>query len=590
MKSFLKYTLATIVGVIVAGFLMTIISIGILSSIVSMSEKPTTVKDKTVLVIRMEGEILERSHKNPFNELDIPGFRTIKQTGLNDLLACIEKAKTDSNIKGIYLNPSDITAGYGTIEEVRNALLDFKGSGKFIYAYGEAWSQKAYYLASVADKVVLNPKGMLELKGLSAKRTFFKEALDKIGVQMQVIRHGKFKAAVEPYIREDMSPENRLQTEKYIGSLWRQMLTEISTSRNLSEDDLNELADGVTTFRGADYLYEKGVVDTLEYKDEVINDLKKLTGTKQKNDVRSMDVNDYAKVPGQSDGKGLAHDKIAVIYASGGIDMPGNATEKIDSEDLSRTIREARRDSSIKAIVLRINSPGGSAYGSEVIWREVKLAKAVKPVIVSMGDVAASGGYYIASAADSILADRTTITGSIGIFGVIPNAGKLLNDKLGITHDVVNTNKHSDILSLTRPMTSFEKDLMQNYIEQGYDTFTSRVADGRGMTQVAVDSIGQGRVWAAKDAQQIGLVDKFGGVTDAVMLAKRMAKLDRYRVVSLPKIKDPLEEWLKNISGSAKMWVLKQELGEGYKIYEQLDQIKQTRGILARMPFDVSIE
>lgn len=588
MKSFLKYTLATIVGVMVAGFLMAILSIGILSSIVSMSEKPVTVKDKSVLIIRLEGEILERTYKNPFNNLDIPGFSTEKQTGLDDILACIKKAKTDPHIKGIYLNPSTITAGLATIEEVRNALLDFKESGKFIYAYGEALSQKAYYLVSVADKVVINPKGMLEFKGLSAQRTFFENALKKIGVQMQVIRHGKFKAAVEPYIREDMSPENRLQTRKYIGSLWGQMLNEISASRGISTEKLNKLADEVTTFRGADYLYKNGLVDSLEYKDEVINDLKELTGTSESSDVPAVDLNDYAKLP--VTGKGYTRDKIAVIYAAGGIDMPGSATEKIDSEELSRTIREARRDSSIKAIVLRINSPGGSAYGSEVIWREVKLAAATKPVVASMGDYAASGGYYIAAAADTILAEHTTITGSIGIFGVIPNAGELLNDKLGITHDEVNTNAHSSILSLSRPMTSFEKDLMQNYIEQGYDTFTSRVADGRGMTQAAVDSIGQGRVWAAENAIQVGLVDQFGGISDAIKLAEKMAGLEKYRIVSLPKIKDPLEEWIKNISSSAKMWVLKEELGDSYRIYEDLQKIKQARGILARMPFDVRVE
>lgn len=590
MKSFLKYTLATILGVMIAGFLMTILSIGVLSSLVAMSEKTVTVKDKTVLILRFEDEIIERSDKNPFNDLDIPGFSVTKQTGLDDILACIEKAKTDNNIEGIYLNPSNITAGLATLEEIRNALIDFKESGKFIYAYGEALSQKAYYLVSVADQVVMNPKGMMELKGLSAQRMFYKNALEKIGIEMQVIRHGKFKAAVEPYLLEKMSPENRLQTEKYIGSLWHQMLTEISASRGISEADLNELADGVTAFRGADYLQEHGLVDTLKYKDQVIDDLKQLTGTRENKDVRSIDIRSYSKAPALSDGKGLARDKIAVIYASGGIDMPGADANDIDSEVLSRTIREARRDSSIKAIVLRINSPGGSAYGSEVIWREVKLAAQAKPVVASMGDVAASGGYYIAAAADTILADRTTITGSIGIFGVIPNINELLTDKLGITQDVVNTNKHSDILALTRPLSEFEKGLMQNYIEDGYSTFTSRVAEGRSMTQNMVDEIGQGRVWAAADAINIGLVDQYGGIRDALKLAQKMAGIDRYRIKNLPEIKDPFEEWFKEISGSARMWVLKQEMGDAYPIYHQLNQIKQTRGILARMPYDIHLD
>jgi protease-4 len=590
MKSFLKYTLATIVGVMIAGFLMMILSIGIFSSLISMSERTVTVKDKTVLMLRFEDEIIERANKNPFNDLDIPGISGTKQTGLDEILACIEKAKTDDNIKGIYLNPSMINAGLASLEEIRNALIDFKESGKFIYAYGEALSQKAYYLVSVADQVVLNPKGMLELKGLSSQHLFFKNALEKVGVEMQVIRHGKFKAAVEQYMLEEMSPENRLQTEKYTSSLWGQMLSDISESRNISVAKLNELADGVTTFRTAEFLLSEGLVDTLKYKDQVIDDLKALTGTREHKDVQVVEVKKYAKVPAPTDGKGLAKDKIAVIYASGGIDMPGGGANDIDSEKLSRAIREARRDSSVKAIVLRINSPGGSAYGSEVIWREVKLASEAKPVIASMGDVAASGGYYIAAAADTILADRTTITGSIGIFGVIPNISELMNDKLGITQDVVNTNQHSDILSLIRPLTNFEQGLMQNFIEEGYGTFTSRVAEGRNMTQEAVDEVGQGRVWAAESALEIGLVDQYGGIKDAIALAKEMAGLDRYRIKALPEIKDPFEEWLKELSGTARMWVIKQELGEAFPVYQQLKQIKQTSGVLARMPFDIQLD
>lgn len=590
MKSFLKYTLATIVGIMLAGFLMIVLSIGIFSSIVSMSDRVVEVKDNSILIIRLEGEILERSRKNPFSGMDFPGFVMAKQTGLDDILSCIKKAKTDEHIEGIYLNPTIINAGLATIEEIRNALIDFKESGKFVYAYGEALSQKAYYLVSVADQVVLNPMGILELKGLSANQIFFKNALEKIGVEVQVVRHGKFKAAVEPFLLEEMSPENRLQTEKYVGSIWNQLLTGISESRQIDPATLNELASGVTTFRGAEYLLSNGLVDTLKYKDQVIDDLKKLTGTKKSDDIPSIEINAYAKVPPPTDGKGLARDKIAVVYAVGSIDMPGSESETIDSEEVSRAIREARRDSSIKAIVLRINSPGGSAYGSEVIWREVKLASEVKPVIASMGDVAASGGYYIAAPADTILADRTTITGSIGIFGLIPNIGELLNDKLGITQDVVKTNEHSDILSLTRPMNSFEISLLQNYIEDGYRTFTGRVAQGRGMSPNEVDEVGQGRVWSAENAVEIGLVDQYGGVTDAIKLAKEMAGLERYRVVSLPKIKDPFEEWIKEITGSARMWVLKRELGNAYPIYQQLERIKQTRGILARIPYEIQIE
>ena len=590
MRDFLKYTLATIVGVILASFLISIFTVIIFSAIISMTDKPVQVKDNSMLVLRLENAIVERTNKSPFDELDLPMFSGARQIGLDDILASIKSAKTDDKIKGIYLNPTAVMGGMATVEEIRNALIDFKDSGKFIYAYGETLSQKAYYLVSVADKVVLNPKGMVEFKGLSAQRNFYKNALKKVGVEMQVIRHGKFKAAVEPYLLEKMSPENKLQTETYLGSLWNQMLTDISSSRNLSLEQLNKIADGVSTFQGAEYLLENGLVDTLKYKDQVIDELKGLVGISANKDIPAINVSDYSKVPHHTEGKGYTREKIAVIYASGGIDMGGSSDQGIKSDDLSRTIRKARRDSTIKAIVLRINSPGGSAYGSEVIWREVQLASEVKPVIASMSDVAASGGYYIAAAADTIMADRTTITGSIGIFGVIPNIGELLNDKIGITQDVVNTNAHSDVLSLTRPMTSFEKGLLQNFIERGYDTFIGRVAEGRGMNKKEVDEVGQGRVWAAENAKENGLVDVYGGITDAIELAAEMADLENYRITALPKLKDPFEELLKDLSGSARMWVLEKELGEYAKIYQQLNDVKNTRGVLARIPYDISIE
>ncbi|MGQ8338063.1 signal peptide peptidase SppA [Sunxiuqinia sp. A32] len=588
MKEFLKFTLATIVGVILASFLITIFSIIIFSAILSMSEQPVEVANNSMLIIRLDSKIVERSSKSPFSELDMPGFRSSKELGLDDILSSIKKAKTDNKIKGIYLNPSVITAGLATIEEIRNAIIDFKESGKFVYAYGEALSQKSYYLVSVADKIILNPKGMVELKGLSAQRTFFKNALEKIGVEMQVIRHGKFKAAVEPYILEKMSPENRLQTETYVGSIWNQVLLDISKSRGLSIDELNDLADGVTTFQEAEFLMTKGLIDTVKYKDQVIDELKEKVGISKDKDIPAIDIAKYSRVPATSS-KGFVREKIAVIYASGDIDMGGADLNSIQSDKLSRTIRKARQDSAVKAIVLRINSPGGSAYGSEVIWREVKLAAETKPLVASMGDVAASGGYYIAAAADTIIADRTTITGSIGIFGVIPNAGELLNDKLGITYDVVNTNEHSDILSLNRPMNDFEKSLLQNFIERGYDTFVGRVVEGRNLTKDGFENIGEGRVWSAENAMENGLVDLYGGVDDAIKLAAQMAGISEYRTIKLPEIKDPFQEFIKELSGTARMWILEKELGSDYRIYEQLKNIKDTRGVLARMPYEVSI-
>ncbi|PTN08359.1 signal peptide peptidase SppA [Mangrovibacterium marinum] len=587
MRNFLKYTLATIVGVLIAGIIGFFLLIGLFSAIISLSDKPVVVEENSVLLLDFKKAIVERAVDNPFDSFAVPYMGSTGQMGLDDILECIEKAKTDDNIRGIYLNPGMIRAGMASLEEIRHALLDFKESGKFIYAYGDAFSQKAYYLVSVADKVALNPQGMLELQGLSANRMFFKHALEKIGVEMQVVRHGQFKAAVEPYMLDKMSEANKLQTKTYLNSIWSQMVEAIAESRKLSPEQINQIADSVALFMPAEELTAKGLIDTLIYKDELINELKQLTGIAEKDDVPAIGVEKYAKVPAAKAGK-FVREKIAVIYAEGEID--GTDTDGIKSDKLSRTIREARRDSSIKAIVLRVNSPGGSAYGSEVIWREVKLASETKPLIVSMGDVAASGGYYIAAAADTIMADRTTITGSIGIFGVIPNYGELLNDKLGITTDAVGTNANSDLLATSRPMTRFERMKLQSYIERGYDTFIGRVAEGRSITKEQVDEVGQGRVWASTDAKERSLVDLYGGVNDAIKLAAQMAKLENYRITKLPKLPDPLEELVKELTGEAKSFFMQKELGDQYKIYQQLKATANTKGILARMPYDITFE
>ncbi|MGE5426317.1 MAG: signal peptide peptidase SppA [Methylococcaceae bacterium] len=588
MKQFLKFTLASIVGVMIAGLLLFFIFVGIISAMISASDQPASISANSLLMLKFDYEIVDRAQNSPLDGLAIGLFEGNRAVGLNQILACIKKAKTDDNIKGIYLNPKDIYAGMASVEEIRAALKDFKTSGKFIYAYGEYLSQKAYYLVSVADSVMMNPQGMVDFKGLGGERSFYKKGLEKLGVEMQIVRHGKFKAAVEPFLLDKMSDENRLQTETYLNTIWNEMLTDISESRKMSKEQLNGVADQVASFRKADFAKKNNLVDKLKYKDQVIDDLKKLTGTAQKDDLNAVEIHKYDKVPEQRDQKGLARKKIAVIYASGAIDA-NISGDGIDSDELSRAIREARRDSSVKAIVLRINSPGGSAYGSEVIWREVKLASETKPVVASMGDVAASGGYYIACAADTIIADRTTITGSIGIFGMIPNFHNLMNEKLGITQDMVTTNAHSDMISLTRPMTAFERDLMQQTIEEGYDTFIGRVADGRKMEKTAVDEIGQGRVWAAPNAKDIKLVDGFGGLNDAIAMAKRMAHLDNYRLLNLPKQKDPFEELMKGFSASAKASILKSELGDNYKYYQQLRNVMSQRGVMARMEYDIEI-
>jgi len=592
MKNFLKYTLASVIGVFIAGFLIICFFIASLSTMSSVLENPTpSLKDKSILVLKLDQSIVERTTKDPFRILRYMKFYSSEEIGLNDILDNIKKAEKDEKIKGIYLNPIDLNCGYASVEEIRNALIDFKKTGKFVYAYGETLSQKAYYLVSVADKIIMNPQGLLEFRGLSARMLFYKEAMNKLGVDMQVIRHGKFKAAMEPFMRSDMSAENKLQTATYMNSIWNQILKGISKSRNISIDKLKELADGVTTFRKTDFLKKEGLIDTMMYKDQLIKELKEKTRIQKDKDLRTISLTRYSDVPPTTDGLGLAKEKVAVVYASGEIGMKAGGTrgENIDYEELSRTIREAREDTSIDAIVLRINSPGGSAYGSEVIWREVKLAAEEKPLIVSMGDYAASGGYYIAAAADTIMADYTTITGSIGIFGTLPNAQKLLRDKIGITEDYVNTNKNSNFLSVTRPMTQFEKDYFQRYIEVGYDTFISRVAEGRNMKKEQVDSIGQGRVWSSENAIENGLIDMYGGIGDAVKLAAKKAGLKRYRIVSLPKIKDPFDQILSELYGNVSLKILKDKIGSQFKLYEEMNRISNMKGIYARMPFDLEL-
>ncbi|TKG92473.1 signal peptide peptidase SppA [Puteibacter caeruleilacunae] len=587
MGNFLKYTLASILGVLIAGLLLFFISMGIISAIVAAGDEPVQVKDNSILVIKLEDEIVDRSSKNPFDELDLPGFSGRKQMGLNDILANIKKAKKDSRIKGIYLNMTNVASGVATIEEIRDALIDFKESDKFIYSFSDVYSQKAYYLASVADSIVLNPEGILEFKGLGGQKTFFKNALKKIGVEMQIVRHGKFKSAVEPYMLEKMSDANREQTETYLGSIWNHFLKGISKERELGIDQLNDLANGVVTFQKPQVALDGGLIDGLKYKDQVLSDLRTLIGIGQNKKIPAISLGEYTNAPVKRKG-GLARDKVAVIYASGGIDM-GEGEGNMSSEEISRAIRKARTDSTIKAVVLRINSGGGSALGSEIMWREVKLTREVKPIIASFGDYAASGGYYMACSADTIVASPTTITGSIGIFGVIPNAGELLNDKLGITHDVVKTNDHSDMISIVRPMTTFERNLMQKKIEDGYLTFISHVADGRGLTVEKVDEIGQGRVWSGENASTIGLVDVFGGLDKAIEIAKDKAGLERYRIVSLPKQKDPIEELLKSFTQEARMSVMQDELGVAYKYYSFMKKAASMNGAMAVMPYELEI-
>lgn len=586
MKKFFSTFLAALIGSVAGGFILLLLFIGMIVGIASMGESEVKIKPKTVLWLDLTGEIVERASNNPFEDMVGSLSGDAKQIGLNDLLANIKKAARDENISGIHLESGLLMAGYATIEEIRNALLEFKKSGKFIYSFAPVYTQKAYYLASVADKVYLPPMGMLEFNGIHSQNVYFKGMLEKVGVDMQIVRHGKFKSAVEPFMLDKMSDASRLQTEKYVFSIWNGMLQKIAIQRNISESDLNALVDMGPVFADQQILVDKGLIDGLKYKDEVLSELKEKLDVEEKDDIEAVTHAKYTKVYVAGETKGLAKDKIAVIYAEGEID--GSSSGGIQSDKLSRTIRIARRDSSIKAIVLRINSPGGSALGSELIWREVKLAQETKPTVVSMGDLAASGGYYIACAADSIVAQPNTLTGSIGIFGMIPNTGELMK-KIGLSFDGVKTNKFSDLPSLTRPFTSDERDLMQSYIERGYEVFLTRCADGRHTTTASIDSVGQGRVWAGVNALEIGLVDKIGGLDDAIGIAKGMAKLEKFRIVELPEVPDPIEELVKELTGDAKMYFGKMILGEEYEYVKILKTMQGRDQIQARLPYDITL-
>ncbi len=592
MKFFWKAFFAALAAIVVATLLFIFVIAGLVSSLASMGEQPVSVKDHSLLILKLDNRIVERKSNNPFEDIELPGMEKSSTTGLNQIFHAIHQAKTDDKIKGIYLELSEIGAGYATTEEIRNALIDFKMSGKFVYAYADAISQKAYYLASVADSLTLNPVGMFDFRGLNAEHTFFKKALDKFGIEMQVVRgkDNKFKSAVEPYLYDKMSAANKEQTTLYLATIWNHLLKGISATRKISIDQLNEYANSVMTFRTAETAQKYHFFDRLKYRDQVLADLRSLAGLKANAEIPIVTVSEYDKIPAETKAKTLIKDRIAVVYAEGEIDTgSGNSSHDINSKDVSQGIREARIDSTVKAIVLRVNSPGGSAFGSEVIWREVKLASAVKPVIVSMGDYAASGGYYISSPAAVILANPTTITGSIGVFGTIPNFGELLSNKIGITFDQVMTNEHADMPSVTRKMTPFETNLMQSYVESTYGIFLAHVADGRKMSTNGVDSIGQGRVWSGVNAKSNHLIDDFGGLKEALKIAAEKAGISEYRVKELPKQKDPFAELLKNFSVRMQAKMMESVMGSTFDYWKNLSREANAKGIYTRMPFNLEI-
>ncbi|MBB6128862.1 signal peptide peptidase SppA [Mucilaginibacter lappiensis] len=589
MKQFFKFVLATIVGVVLITVVLVLVVIGVISA---SGDKTIEVEPNSVLHIAFTNPITERTPNNPLAGLSFLGLDKDKSTGLNDILANIKKAKTDSNIKGIFLDESYMVSGQATTEEIRNALIDFKKSGKFIVAYSEIYTQGFYYLASVADKVYMNPKGIFELKGFNSQVTFLKGALDKLGIEVQIIKVGTFKSAVEPLFLTKMSDANRLQVTSYLGSLYDHFLTGISKSRGINKDSLFNYANNGRVQLPEDAVKLK-LIDGLKYKDEILDDLKARTGTIKKNDLNSVELADYTKSNADSDTKDESSSKnrIAVVYASGEISGGEGDDNTIGSERISKALRKVRLDNKVKAVVLRVNSPGGSSLASDVIWREVMLTKKVKPIIVSMGDLAASGGYYISCAADSIIAQPNTITGSIGIFAILPNMQKLFNDKLGVTFDGVKTGKYADLGDISRPLTPEEKLILQNNVNHGYDDFTKAVAEGRHKTQAYINSIGQGRVWTGEQAIKIGLVDRLGNINDAIASAAKKANIKNYNLVAYPEQKSFFNQLSGDVTAEARTRILQSELGNNYKVYEQIKGVTQImRTPQARMPYSIEIK
>lgn len=605
MKQFFKFMFASMLGMtltIILGFLLIIgIVWGILAS---AGDKPITyVSDNSVLHIELKEEIKDRSSNNPFDNFDFNSFQTKEILGMNDIKESLEKAKTDNKIKGIFLNVSSVKTGMANLEEIRKALLDFKVSKKFIIAYSEGYSQGAYYLSTVADKVYLNPVGEMSFQGLTSQIMFFKEALEKLDIEMQVIRHGKFKSAVEPYLLNEMSPSNRKQISTLINSIWNDMLSNISTARSISVAELNRIADDIAIRLPKDALNNK-LIDGLKYEDEVLAELANLAGTEAKDDEpltkpKLINLSKYKNAEGKEakdeneDDDAInpnAKDKIAIIYAEGEIRSGKSNRDILGSETTVEAVEKATKDKNVKAIVLRINSPGGSALASDVMWRAIELAKREKPVVVSMGNLAASGGYYIACGANKIFAQPTTITGSIGVFGVVPNFKGLFNNKLGIYVDGVSTNKHSDmIINQWRPLDDEETSAITEMVEAIYDDFISKVAEGRGMTKAEVDSIGQGRVWSGVNAIEIGLVDELGGLNDAIKSAAELANIDSYKIKELPRQKEPIEQIMEDFSIEAKAMMLGDELSRTYNYFKVFEETTKRSGIMTRIPYDIVI-
>lgn len=583
MKGFLKSLLASIVGCSIVIGIFIFIFILIIAAMSFGSSDKYNLKDNTVLTLKLEGTLSERVEPNSF--LDLIGQNTDLEIGLDDILSSIKKAKENDNIKGIYINAGAFAASNASLKEIRDQLADFKESGKFIVAYADVYSQGCYYLSSVADKVIMNPQGNLDLHGLSSSPTFYKGLLDKVGIEMQIFKVGTFKSAVEPFMLDKMSDANREQVTAYINDIWSTITSEISDSRKISVDKINQLTDSLQTFKLANVSVSDGLVDTLMYETEVKEYLKDLLKVEKAKDVRMASIKDMTSVPFVKESN--SKDVIAILYAEGSINN-GSGKDGITDKRYVKEIEKLKDNDKVKAVVFRVNSPGGSAYASEQIWKAITDLKAKKPVVVSMGDYAASGGYYIACNASKIIAQPNTLTGSIGIFGMFPNF-EGLTKKVGLSFDNVKTNKFADFGDATRPMRPEEKVILQQYIEHGYDLFLTRCSEGRNIPKDSLDHIAQGRVWTGNQALKIGLVDALGNIDTAIQEAAKLAKLDDYSLQDYPKKVDFLESLLSNQKEEFATKAMKEYLGKDYELFKTIKEIKEQDFVQARMPYDISI-
>ncbi len=580
---FLRNLLAVLAGLFIFSGLVVLVFIGIIAA--SSMEKKVTVSDNTILHIIVSGDIAEREVEDPFSELSLPGMGPLEM-GLKEVKQAIRNAASDEKVKGIYLEPRIFSAGFASLEEIRQELLDFRETDKFIIAYSEFYSEQGYYLASVADEIYLTPDyGFLEFNGLNIELVFIKKMLDKIGVEPQIFRVGDFKSAVEPFIRTDMSEENEEQITSFVNSIYDHLLGQIASSRGLNYETIKNISDSMLVREPEDAL-ALGLITGISYEDEVQNKLREKLSLEEGEKVETLKYRKYNKSTKDSQ---YAKDRIAVIYSTGAIVMGKGDDRSIGVEKYVDLIRDAGENDRVKAIVLRINSGGGSALASDVMWNEIRNAAHDKPVIASLSDVAASGGYYMAMGCDTIMASRTTITGSIGIFSMLFNAQELMEDKLGITFDNVNTGHFSDIYTLTRPLTTFEKQILQDNVEEGYRIFTTKAAESRDMPVEKLLNVASGRVWSGSQAAEIGLVDAFGTLEDAIELAGDMAGLDTFRVVEYPVQKTFLEQIMSDLGEEVETMVIKGRLGDLFPVFEQVKSLEEYMGPQARMPYAIEL-